>query len=254
MRELERRRPLAIWLGMVIGSVGVCACALQPAYLPPPTTTATGRHAEVAHGGKVENLIDWWSRFDDPAVGELIRVAEAGSPTLAKAVARISSARATLASNSADAWPTLTGSASIARAKSNVSTGSATFTTLATTRSGGLDASWELDLFGKARSARESSQALLQARIDDWHDARISLAAEAADDYVQYRACRQLVRAYQQSAASYAKTEKSTNAAVTAGMSAASDGYLAEANTADMTPAVNRDWCSGFPRVIVQIS
>ncbi|ONJ18758.1 hypothetical protein [Burkholderia cenocepacia] len=28
----------------------------------------------------------------------------------------------------------------------------------------------------------------------------------------------------------------------------------ATASTADMTPAVNRDWCSGFPRVIVQIS
>ncbi|WP_316669651.1 efflux transporter outer membrane subunit [Ralstonia psammae] len=237
MEQNRTRRP---WLVAMASSVALCACALQPPYQPPPADTATGWHAELPHGGTVENLIGWWGRFDDPAVAELVRMAETGSPTLAKAVARINGARATLSSSNADAWPSLTGSGSVTRAKSNMALGNATITSLTTTRSIGQDASWEIDLFGKVRSARESSQAQLDARIDDWHDARVSLAAEVADTYVQYRACRQLARAYEQSASSYAQTENATRAAVGAGMSAASDGYLAAASTASARAAATQ--------------
>jgi NodT family efflux transporter outer membrane factor (OMF) lipoprotein len=205
---------------------------LQPPYQAPKVAAPTGWQAELPHGGSVESLVDWWRRFDDPAIAELVRMAEADSPTLAKAVARIDEARASLASSNADAWPTLTGSGSVTRAKSAVTFGSVVETNLATTRSGSLDASWELDLFGKVRSSRESSRAQLESRIDDWNDSRVSLAAEVADDYVQYRACRQLARADEESAASYAATEEATLKAVAAGMSSASDGYLAQANTA----------------------
>ncbi len=229
MEQNRTRRP---WLAAMASSLALCACALQPSYQAPQAVAATGWQAELPHGGKVDNLVGWWEHFDDPAVAELVRMAEAGSPTLAKAVARINGARATLASSNAGAWPSLTGSGSVTRAKSAVALGGATVSGLTTTRSAGADASWEIDLFGKQRSARESSQAQLDARIDDWHDARVSLAAEVADDYVQYRACRQLARAYAQSAASYAQTENATRAAVGAGMSSASDGYLAQASTA----------------------
>ncbi|MDH6148194.1 multidrug efflux system outer membrane protein [Paraburkholderia sp. WSM4179] len=232
MNEMDQNRRRRAWVAAVTGSLVLCACALQPPYQAPRVAAAIGWQAELPHGASVENLVDWWRRFDDPAVAELIRTAEADSPTLAKAVAQINEARATLASSSADAWPALTGSGSVMRDKSVMALGNTSLTSLTTTRSGTLDASWEIDLFGKVRSGRESSQAQLEARVDDWHDARVSLAAEVADDYVQYRACRQLARAYDQSAASYAQTEKSTLAAVHAGMTPSSDGYLAQASTA----------------------
>lgn len=218
--------------------------------------TATDWHAELPHGGRVENLVDWWRRFDDPAVAELIRMAEADSPTLAKAVARIADARATVASSDASAAPSLTGSGSLTRAKSSFSMGNIVETTLATTRSGSLDAAWELDLFGKVRSARESSQAQLQARIDDWHDARVSLAAEVADDYVQYRACRQLARSYEKSAESYAATEAATLKSVAAGMTPPSDGYLAQASTASAraTATQQRVTCDELVKSLVELT
>lgn len=232
MNEIDQHRRRRARLSAIAGSLALCACALQPSYETPKVIETTGWQAELPHGGSVENLVDWWRRFDDPAVAELVRTAETDSPTLAKAVARIDDARATVVSDSSGAWPSLTGSGSLTRAKSAVSLGNEVFTSLATTRSGELDASWELDLFGKVRSSRESAKAQLASRIDDWHDARVSLAAEVADDYVQYRACRQLAGAYEESAASYAQTEKTTLAAAAAGMTPSSDGYLAQANTA----------------------
>ena len=71
-----------------------------------------------------------------------------------------------------------------------------------TTSTGGLDASWELDLSGSVRRAAESADALLQARQADWHDARVSLAAEVATNYVTYRACQLTLLATQADARS----------------------------------------------------
>jgi outer membrane protein, multidrug efflux system len=226
----------------VVTTTAVLAgCALQQPYQPPHMPTASVWQAEMPHGGSTQALVDWWSSFDDPALAELIRIAEADSPTLAKAVAQIDTARATLVTNGASAWPSVTGSGSVTRGNQvSASSGSAGISgaSVTTARSGELDASWEIDLFGKARSSRESARALLQARVDDWHDARVSLAAEVADDYVQYRACRLLQSAYRDAAHSQDQTVRSTRAAVTAGLSATSDGYLAEASAASAAATV----------------
>lgn len=210
----------------------LAGCALQPAYEQPAPTIASQWQTRQPHGGSIELLADWWQRFDDKTVAELVRRAEADSPTLAQAMAQIDGARATLASAGASSLPDLSTGGSVTRGK-QAATGVTT-----TTRSGGLDASWELDLFGRQRSGRESARAQLQARIDDWHDARVSLAAEVADSYVQYRACRQLATAYQAQADSQAQTLRATRVAVSAGLNAPIDGYLAEANAASAQEAL----------------
>ena len=212
---------LAAWLS---------GCALQPAYERPAASVAGQWQTPPPHGGSVEALADWWQRFDDGNVAVLVRQAETDSPTLAQALAQIDGARATLASAGAASLPDLSAGGSVTRGKQ----APADVTTI---RSGGLDASWEADLFGRQRSGRESARAQLQARVDDWHDARVSLAAEVADSYVQYKACRQLAAAYQAQADSQGQTLRATRIAVSAGFNAPTDGYLAEASAASAQEA-----------------
>jgi len=207
-------------------------CSLQPAYQAPALPIASTWHAEKPHGGSTQALVNWWGSFDDPAVAELIGIAEANSPDLAKAIAQIKIARATMVSDSAALLPSVTGTGSVSRSKQSANTGYSSTTVTSTSRSGELDASWEIDLFGKNRSSRESAHAQLQASIDDWHDARVSLAAEVADDYVQYRGCKLLLQAYRSTASSQGQTLNMTRTAVLAGFSAESDGYLADASAA----------------------
>jgi len=223
----SRKSLLAAILGL-----SVAGCAMQPPYQAPVLPIAGKWHAERPHGGSTQALVNWWASFDDPAVAELIGIAEANSPDLAKAIAQIKIARATLVSDSAALLPSATGTGSVSRSKQSVSAGGSAGTVTSTSRSGELDASWEIDLFGKNRSSRESAHAQLQASVDDWHDARVSLAAEVADDYVQYRGCRLLLQAYRNTAASQGQTLSMTRTAVSAGFSAASDGYLADASAA----------------------
>jgi outer membrane protein TolC len=54
-------------------------------------------------------LADWWQQFDDPALAELLRLAEADSPSMDQAWANIALARATADSDAADALPKVDG-------------------------------------------------------------------------------------------------------------------------------------------------
>lgn len=55
----------------------------------------------------------------------------------------------------------------------------------------GLDAAWELDLFGGVRRNVESADAAVQAAIENIRDVHVSIAAEVAVDYVQLRGYQQ---------------------------------------------------------------
>jgi outer membrane protein TolC len=144
--------------------------------------------AALPHQGQALQLQDWWARLGDPVLVELQRQANANNPSMQKAAAQIASARASLASAKAAGVPTLTGSGSATRANAGIgaSTAGAGISTggslVSSTISAGLDASWELDLFGSVRRNVEASEATAQAREADWNDTRVSLAAEVASD------------------------------------------------------------------------
>lgn len=211
---------------LVLGLTGCAAGRLEE--MPQPQAPLSWQ-AELPHGGHVANLQQWWRQFDDARVARLVEMAERDSPSLTQAWANIEKARATLRSTRAQALPSLSGGASASRSNQLQSGLSST---TGTSRSAGFDASWEIDLFGKVHRNAEASDARIEARIADWHDARVSLAAEVADTYVQYRACILLSDAYRREATSTAATEKATTNAVQAGYTAPVDGALARASFA----------------------
>jgi multidrug efflux system outer membrane protein len=219
-----RRAALLASLSLVLA-----ACAVGPDYREPVPEAPLDWHAPLPHEGNVSAIGDWWQRFDDPLLEQLIATAEVDSPSLTKASANIEKARSALSSAKAGGLPLLTAGSSASRSKQQAQDGTAVITE---SRSGGLDASWELDLFGKARRSSEAAQARMEARISDWHDARVSLAAEVADTYVQYRACGLLVDAYERELGSMLQTEQATASLVEAGFRARSEGSLARASSA----------------------
>lgn len=216
----------------ICASLVLAACAVGPTYSEPVPSAPAAWQAVLPHGGDLGTMRDWWQQFDDPTVAQLIALAEADGPSLVKAWAGIEKARATLTSARAAGLPSVDGNTSLTKARQQSMLGSMA---TSTTRSAGLDAGWEIDLFAKVRRNSEAATARADARVADWHDARVSLAAEVADTYVQYRACGLLVNAYERERASTADTEKATAAAVRAGFSAQSDAALARASLASAT-------------------
>lgn len=222
--------PLMLLLALMLSG-----CAVGPNYRQPTPASPADWYAPRPHGGTVEAMTQWWQQFDDPVLSRLVTDAESRSPSLTVAWANIEKARATLTTARASGLPSLSASSSISRGKEAQGTSGATVSTEAevtTTRSSGLDASWELDLFGKVRRNAEAASARMDARVDDWHDARVSLAAEVADTYTQYRACGLLADAYERELTSITETETATSVSVRAGFSSPADGSLARASLA----------------------
>lgn len=204
------------------------SCVLGPDYQVPTVSVDANWQAPRPHGASVAALTDWWQQFDDRALAELLRLAEADSPSMDKAWANIAWARATLAGNVADTLPSLDGTLSNGVGGEQTSdenlTGSGS--------SSEFDAAWEIDLFGKLRRNNEAASTRVEARMDDWHDARVSLAAQVGDYYVQYRGCEKLVLAYGAQAQSQLDTARITRQSFEAGFTSSADAALADASAA----------------------
>ncbi|MDB5969140.1 MAG: putative outer rane chanel lipoprotein [Hydrocarboniphaga sp.] len=226
---------------LLIAAILLGGCAVGPDYTPPdPQASGLPQawHARLPHDGATTTLTSWWQQFDDPLMTELVTAAEQGHPSIDAAVGAIREARAELAQTRGRFLPSATASGSATRNGSSASGEAALLSTTADTGtysllSGALDASWELDIFGGARRAYQSDSARLSAARADWHEARVSLAAEVADAYVQRRYCERLLALYRDTLDSRRQTERLTLLKLKAGFAAPSDEDQAQAAAYD---------------------
>lgn len=237
---------------LVAAALALGGCMVGPDYRTPNLPVPESWQAPKPHQANNENLLDWWQQFDDPVLTELVSLAENDSPTLEQAYASIVQARSTLTSSRAAALPEASGSVSKSRSRQTLENISA----ISESTSAGLDASWEIDLFGKLRRASQAARARVEARIDDWHDARVSLAAEVADTYVQYRGCRQLVNLYEQQLASLRETARVTQIAQAAGFTSPADAALISASRASSNSTFidQRSECDLLRKSLVELT
>ena len=214
----------------LLTSVLLTACAVGPTYAPPVVSSAAAWQTPLPHNGDTAALKLWWSRWNDPTLQSLIDSAQTNNPTLEQAVARVAQARAGQAIAVSSALPGLTGSASANRGNSAGGFASPAATT---SFSSSLQAAWELDLFGANQRAREAADARFTARNIDWHQARVSLAAEVASAYVNLRINEALVIGFERDAASRSETARLTALKTDAGFEAPANAALAQANAAE---------------------
>jgi len=197
----------------------VAALAPQQWQAPLPT--------QLPHNGSQADLANWWSRQADALLVQLIESAQAVSPTIATAGSRIAQSRAERVAAGAALAPSLNASASASRSNQQSTM------PMGTTSQAALQASWEIDLFGANRAARDAAQARLDSAHAGWHDARVSVAAEVANQYYGLRACEQLLAVARQDAASRTDTARLTELSAKAGFQSAASLALARASAAD---------------------
>jgi len=227
-------------LATLTGCAVSAGCSVFPDYVRPAIDTPAHWQAQRTDAGGAAEFLDWWRQFDDPVLTRLLQAAEQDNPTLEQALASIASARASLAGAEAGGQPSLTGKSAYSRSLggSAYGTGSQTATGasagfssgMTQILSGSLDASWELDLFGKFAFGRQAGQARLTAAELTWKNAKVSLAAEVASNYVSYRACELAAVAYQNAVASNQDAARLTGVLARAGFSSPADAVLAEAS------------------------
>ncbi|MEI7733260.1 MAG: efflux transporter outer membrane subunit [Verrucomicrobiota bacterium] len=195
MRDTTARRiGLAILLTACLPGFMGCT-TVGPNYKQPKTATSARWTSELQGGlaGAAANtnlLARWWTVFNDPVLSELAERAQAGNLDLRQAEARVREARAQRGMAKAALLPTAGANTSVSRTRASKEAGNGQTTDFYAT---GLDASWELDIFGGKRRSLESATATWQASQESLRDVMVSLLAEVALNYVEVRSYQELL-------------------------------------------------------------
>ncbi|OUM00314.1 efflux transporter outer membrane subunit [Variovorax sp. JS1663] len=258
----------------------LAACTLPR----PPEKVAAPAPAQwttpLPHGGSLSELTQWWRQLDDPLLVELVEAAQAASPNVASAAARIAEARASRVAAGAALAPNLGANVSATRSNSptsgfggslgGTSGSSGSSGTSGTSGSGssiteippittiqaGLQSSWEIDLFGGLRATRDASQARLRGADAKWHEARVSVAAETANAYFGERACRRQLAVAEADTRSRAETARLNELSARAGFTAPADAALARAGASDASARLTqqRAQCALLRQSLIALS
>ena len=176
-----------------------------PNYSRPPAPVA----AEwiQANDPSVQNhhLQDWWQVFGDPTLDSMIVTAYRQNPTLRITGTRVLQARAGQAIAVGNIFPQTqqaTGSYGRVNLNSNMPIIGRILGLFPQDQRSvaisnwlyGFNLSWELDLWGRLRRNIESNNASLDASVEDYDAALVTLLADVATNYVQYRIAQQRIK------------------------------------------------------------
>jgi NodT family efflux transporter outer membrane factor (OMF) lipoprotein len=228
LHATDRRRTT-----QVIGSVAAAmlgGCAVGPNYTAPDAPVPAVYPVVDAAFSDATPDDRWWTALGDPPLDELVERALAGNPDLAMAEARVQQSRAFARVVGAAFYPTVNVDARVSRDKLSLNGENLALirltppTTEFTDYRVGFDAAWEIDFAGRTRREVEAAVARLGSSTENRNDARLVVAADVADAYVEYRAAAQRLALARRTLTSLDESLRLVTLEVRAGV--ASDGDL----------------------------
>ena len=154
---------------------------------------------------------DWWNVFGDSTLNSLIHTAYQQNPNLRAVGTRVLQARAQQAIAAGNLFPQTqeaTGSCSRVNLSRNAFNNPSAFASASpfptppgaplgnfySDWTAGFNLSWELDFWGRYRRAIESANGSLDASVENYDDALVTLLADVATNYVQFRVAQQRIK------------------------------------------------------------
>ena len=217
----------ASWLALVALLAG---CAVGPDYQAPQPAMPAGWGGSTDTGTPA-GLATWWQSFQDSELTALMGTGDCETKNDWLATARLREARYSRDVTAGGLWPSVNSSADYRRTRQ----GSASARNLF---QAGLDAIWEMDIFGGVRRSVESAEANVLAAQNGLHDVQVSLAAEVALNYVQLRGYQQQIRIAEQNLKAQRHTADITRQRFNAGFVSGLDVANADAQVASTASTI----------------
>jgi len=169
---------------ILFAALVVAGCAVGPSYEraqveTPAAFKETGDWV-IAQPADAQPKGRWWEVFNDPVLNGLVEQVSVSNQTLAAAEARYRQASAAVTGARSGLFPTVGAGAGASRGRRGEGSTTSSYDI-------GLDARWEIDLWGRVRRQVEASRAGEQASAADLENARLSLQAQLATAYFQLR-------------------------------------------------------------------
>ncbi|MHC1743797.1 MAG: efflux transporter outer membrane subunit [Syntrophobacteraceae bacterium] len=232
----KRTHAWNVWL-VIVCLLLVSGCAVGPDFRTPkmpvpeqwlgaPKSPGDGAGEATS---QTQDLARWWKSFDDPVLDSLIERAIASNLDLALARSRVRQARAARGIVASGLWPQLDGSASYQRRHAEGFGGAGPERNLFQI---GLDAAWEIDIFGGIRRNVEASSADIQAAHEDGRDVLVSLVSEMGTSYAILRGTQEEIAIARRNLAAQRRTADITRKRYEAGFVSKLDVANADAQAA----------------------
>jgi NodT family efflux transporter outer membrane factor (OMF) lipoprotein len=227
-----------------IAAVFALGCAVGPNYVAPEVQVPDAWQQELTRG-LVEGqsaLQTWWTVFDDPLLTSLVDQAVEGNLNLRLAMERVAEARAQRGFARGSWFPSIFNVGTYQRGQLSQEV----FTPLPQAGSPvnlyryGLDATWEIDVFGRVRRSVESADAGLEATIEVYRDTLVVLLADVSLSYVDLRTSQTRLRYARQNAELQRGTLALTRDRNRAGLAGDLDVRQAELNLARTESSIPR--------------
>lgn len=214
---MKRGKLMAGGLGLLTALlVSTIACTVGPDYVPPNpelpetferldiettekswTATSTAGQRDAAEGIALlagEPEVQWWRQLGDPVLSDLVARAHDANLDLRIAEANLAQARALLGIDRWDRYPSATAEAAVEELESSGANLPPGIDRSLTYYSAGLDASWEIDLFGRVRRRIEAGGAEYEARLADRRAVVVAVAGEVGRTYMELRGAQRRLR------------------------------------------------------------
>lgn len=222
-RPGTRGRRSTAWL--LAGCTGLAlfpGCAVGPNYHAPKTSVAATFENTPANAVPADEvaLATWWQGFKDAKLDALVAQALAHNHDLRIAEANVKEARALRRLTTFDLAPTVTANSGYSNGL--LSQAAAPPGTPRKAREGefydaSLDATWELDLFGRVRRSVEAARAGLEAADATRLDVLVVVTAEVARNYFELRGLQNQLAVARRNAEVQTETFKITQARLEGG-------------------------------------
>jgi outer membrane protein, multidrug efflux system len=202
-------------------ALGLTACSVGPRYKQPtvalPQQFTAPDSATVDSSPRADaNDPEFWHSFNDPGLSSVVERSLAANNDLHAALAHFDSANALLREAKFDRYPTVTMSTSVGRQKFGE------FQAFGYPRnnrffSPEINASWELDFFGRVRHNIEAQRQLALADASSLAAIQVTVVGEVAGTYLDLRGRQELLRIARENVTNEQETVRLVDAAYSAG-------------------------------------
>ena len=181
----KNRNRLSVLFAALLLSACVSPAAQQRSSVDVPQSWSRLASADTAlmsaPNADVEQA--WWRNFGDTTLEALITEALAGNKTLQIAKARIEEARANRGLARSSLFPEVVATGGLSRSNQGLATNNSTINVA----QANLEASWELDIFGRNQARTRQAGAILESEEAAAQAVRLGLLAEVARNYFDLR-------------------------------------------------------------------
>ena len=177
--DLTRKLPKIGLSALAVIMLSGCV-KLGPDFMGIDTPTLPKNWTEGSSKANQKKIAQWWKTFNDPVLNTLVEKAYAQNLDIKSAGLRILQARTALGISEGLNYPqvqTLSANAAVSRQNG----------TRFEAAGVNFDLGWEMDIWGKYARGIESSEANLYASLSSYNDIMVSIIAEVARNYINYR-------------------------------------------------------------------